>query len=435
MSISINPLKKSQLLGATLAVLGFHKFMPLHHGSQGCTAFIKNILTQHFREITPMQTTAVFNISAIMGSSSEIVEGLKSVIDASKPAAVCIITTSLTQLRGDDVRIAVKDFRRNYPEHNSTEIFILPTTDFEDDAEKGFADAILTIIDSIAFEREQDNYIMIFGNFSLTPADIDEIKYIVELFDVKPLFYPDLSETLGSINNFYYKLPTGGSVYKKILKKPLAAIGIGHSTKKILQSLNNKGIDTRMFPSLTGLKNTDDFLDFLFLLTGKKPHNRLINQRNRLIDTMLDAHFYLGGFEVAIAAEPDLLYSIYYFLAKELGMKIIKSLTTSEREDLDDLLDEYTVGDLFDFEKTAKKARLILTNSNGELISEKYNIAHYNIGFPIKNEIAYHLKKFIGYDGSLCLLRDIANIALKHTEDKSYSYKNYKGVKYESCIL
>jgi len=36
-------------------------------------------------------------------------------------------------------------------------------------------------------------------------------------------------------------------------------------------------------------------------------------------------------------------------------MKIIKSLTTSEREDLDDLLDEYTVGDLFDFEKLLKK--------------------------------------------------------------------------------
>ena len=116
MNISINPLKKSQLLGATLAVLGFNKFMPLHHGSQGCTAFIKNLLTQHFRETTPMQTTAVFNVSAIMGSYSEVVEGLKIVIDSTNPAAVCIITTSLTQLRGDDVRIAINDFRKIYPE-------------------------------------------------------------------------------------------------------------------------------------------------------------------------------------------------------------------------------------------------------------------------------------------------------------------------------
>jgi nitrogenase molybdenum-iron protein alpha/beta subunit len=435
MNISINPLKKSQVLGATLAVLGFNKFMPLHHGSQGCTAFIKNLLTQHFRETTPMQTTAVFNVSAIMGSYSEVVEGLKIVIDSSKPAAVCIITTSLTQLRGDDVRIAINDFRKIHPEYSDIEIFVLPATDFEDDAEIGFADATLTIIDTIEFENVQDNYLMVFGNFSLTPADIDEIKYITELFDLKILFFPDLSETLGSINNFYYKLPTGGSIYRKTFKKPIAAVGIGNSTRKILQNLNKKGINTKIFPSLTGLKNTDDFIDFLYLITGKKPHKRLINQRNRLIDTMLDSHFYLCGFKVAIAAEPDLLYSTYSFLAKELGIDIIKSVTTSEREDLDELIEDYTRGDLFDFEKTAKNAHLILTNSNGELISEKYNIHHYNIGFPIKNEIAYPLKKFIGYEGSLYLLRDIANVALKYMEDKSYSYKHYKGVKYESCIL
>ncbi|MCX8083315.1 MAG: nitrogenase iron-molybdenum cofactor biosynthesis protein NifN [Calditerrivibrio sp.] len=436
MNISINPLKKSQLLGATLAVLGFDGFLPFHHGAQGCTAFIKNILTQHFKEIIPVQTTAVYNISAIMGSYSELVDGLKNVVESSKPKGICILTTSLTQLRGDDINISITEFRKKYPEYNDIDIFIIPTNDFNDDAEKGFAFAISEIFETITFNNQEENTLIIIGNFSLTPQDIDEIKYIVESFGIKPYFVPDLSETLGSINDSYYKLPTGGTKYSRVMNKPLAAIGIGSSTTPILNKLKNHGIQTKVFPSLLGLTHMDDFLDFLYISSGKKPSKHLVNQRKRLIDTMMDAHFYLGQVKIAIAIEPDMLYALYYFLNKELGISTSKCITTYKREDLNNLLgDNYDHGDLYAFEKYALDADIIISNSHAELISEKYNNHLYKIGFPVKDEIAYHLKKFVGYEGSMHLLRDIANISLKILDEKSYHYKNYKGVKYESCIL
>ncbi|MFN6395645.1 MAG: nitrogenase component 1, partial [Aphanizomenon sp.] len=37
-SVTVNPLKQSQALGASLAFLGLKGTMPLFHGSQGCTA-------------------------------------------------------------------------------------------------------------------------------------------------------------------------------------------------------------------------------------------------------------------------------------------------------------------------------------------------------------------------------------------------------------
>lgn len=435
MKMSINPLKKSELLGATLAVLGFDGFLPLHHGSQGCTAFLKNILTQHFKEVVPMQTTAVYNISAIMGSYSEVVDAIKNVVDSTHPKGVALLTTSMTQIRGDDLKLAINEFRTKYPEYNEVDIFLIPTEDFDDDAEKGFAKALCSIVETIEFEECSDDYILVVGNFSLTPGDIDEIKYLVESFGIKILFMPDLSETLGAVHNSYYKLPTGGTIYRKKMKKPLVALGVGGSTFEVLKIFEEKGITTSLIPSLLGLRWTDEFLDILYTISGKKPCKRILNYRNRLIDTMLDAHFYFGNIKVGIASEPDSLYSLYYFLKNELGIDVVSSVTTYRRSDLNDTIPDYLVGDLYDFEKNSIDANILITNTHGEIISEKYKKYLYQIGFPVKNQIGYPLKKFVGYEGSLNFLIDIANLAFKHAEEKSYVYNNIKGVKYESCIL
>jgi nitrogenase molybdenum-iron protein NifN len=47
-ALAVNPLKTSQPLGASLAVLGLNRAMPLLHGAQGCTAFAKVFLVRHF---------------------------------------------------------------------------------------------------------------------------------------------------------------------------------------------------------------------------------------------------------------------------------------------------------------------------------------------------------------------------------------------------
>ena len=51
---AIDPLKHSQPLGGALVFLGLANTMPMLHGSQGCTAFAKALLTRHFREPIPL---------------------------------------------------------------------------------------------------------------------------------------------------------------------------------------------------------------------------------------------------------------------------------------------------------------------------------------------------------------------------------------------
>ena len=73
--LSVSPLKASQTLGAVLAFLGVDRAIPLMHGAQGCTAFSKIFFTRHFRDPIPVQTTAMDQISAVMGADENIVEG------------------------------------------------------------------------------------------------------------------------------------------------------------------------------------------------------------------------------------------------------------------------------------------------------------------------------------------------------------------------
>jgi nitrogenase molybdenum-cofactor synthesis protein NifE len=91
--LSVSPLKTSQPLGASLAILGLDRAIPLLHGAQGCTAFAKVFLVRHFREPIPLQTTALDQISSIMGADDNLLEGLSTVCEKHRPAAVGLLTT------------------------------------------------------------------------------------------------------------------------------------------------------------------------------------------------------------------------------------------------------------------------------------------------------------------------------------------------------
>ena len=71
-SLSTNPLKSSQPLGAAYAFLGIEGAMPLLHGSQGCTAFALVLFVRHFKETIPIQTTAMNEISTVLGGADHL---------------------------------------------------------------------------------------------------------------------------------------------------------------------------------------------------------------------------------------------------------------------------------------------------------------------------------------------------------------------------
>ncbi|TEB10531.1 Nitrogenase molybdenum-iron protein beta chain [Pelotomaculum propionicicum] len=49
-ALVINPAKTCQPIGAILASKGIRNCMPLTHGSQGCSSYLRMTLARHYRE-------------------------------------------------------------------------------------------------------------------------------------------------------------------------------------------------------------------------------------------------------------------------------------------------------------------------------------------------------------------------------------------------
>ncbi len=78
--------------------MGVARAIPLMHRSrQGCTAFGKVFFVRHFREPIPLQTTAMDQVSSIMGSDENIIQGLVAVCGKHKPELVGLPTTGLAE--------------------------------------------------------------------------------------------------------------------------------------------------------------------------------------------------------------------------------------------------------------------------------------------------------------------------------------------------
>ena len=87
-ALSVNPLKASQPIGASLAFLGLADAMPLEHGARGCAAFNKLFFMRHFHEPIPLQTTAMDQTTTVLGSDGNVVDALATICAKNRPAVI-----------------------------------------------------------------------------------------------------------------------------------------------------------------------------------------------------------------------------------------------------------------------------------------------------------------------------------------------------------
>ena len=431
-SCQVNPLKKSPLLGASMVFLGIDGALSLHHGSQGCTAFTKNLLTAHFREITPMQTTATNDIATILGGSN-LDEGLINIIKKHNPSLIAILSTGLVETRGDDIGGEIRDFFELHPGYNTLPIVHVSTPDFKGDAESGYTNAVCSVVESLIAKNNHMNkkQVNVLASMMLTPGDIDEIKEIITSFGLTPIVLPDLSSMSGETDH-YYTTPEGGVFVNNLseMSNSMYTIAIGHSMTKPAEIINRKlNIPYKVFNSLTGVMPVDQLLSFLSEISNEPVPDKYVIQRKRLIDAMLDSHFYFGGKKIAIGLEPDHLYAITYFIKTELGINIECAITTCDSDIIEQIpVFEVMIGDLEDLENNVGKANLIMTNSNGKIAAERKSLPLYRVGLPIKDMLGYQLKCFVGYKGSANLTYDIGNIFMEEDEECSHKKPDIKEI-------
>ncbi|MBE9046083.1 nitrogenase iron-molybdenum cofactor biosynthesis protein NifN [Pleurocapsales cyanobacterium LEGE 10410] len=431
-SVAVNPLKQSPPLGAALAFLGLKGIVPLFHGSQGCTAFAKVLLVRHFREAIPLATTAMTEVTTILGGEENIEQALLTLVESAKPDLIGLLTTGLTETRGDDMDGILKSIRKRHPELDYLPIIFVSTPDYKGGLQDGFAAAVNSIVatdygQSVETYRGQSlQQVTILAGSLLAPGDGSEIKEIVEAFGLKPLVIPDLSESVdGHLDDDYNSKTPGGTSKEQLqqLERSLFTIAIGESMRPAASTLKEKfGTNYQIIPRLTGLGAVDNFLWLLAQISNYKANNwqfkpqipeKYLRQRRQLQDAILDTHFYLGGKKISLALEPDLLYQTSWLL-KEMGAEIQAAVTTTKSPILKELpFENVTIGDLEDLEDLATGSDLIITNSQGKGLAKKLNIPLYRMGYPIYDRLGNGSRCLVGYKGSMQFLFDLGNIFIE----------------------
>lgn len=435
-SCTVNPLKMSQPIGAALAFMGLNNCMPTLHGSQGCTSFGLVLFVRHFREMIPMQTTAMNEVNTILGGMENIEQAIVNIWERTKPDVIGLASTGLTETKGDDVEAYIKLIRAKHPELADTAIIYASTPDYVGAFQDGWSKAAVRIVEETAVpcQVKQANRVNVLPGSHLTPADIDEIREIIESFGLFAAFIPDISGSLdGHIPEDFTPTTLGGTTLLELrtMGAARATIAIGEQMHAAAIELEMKtGVPYTMFDRLTGLEANDCFLQFLSTLSGKPVAMKYRRQRSQLQDAMLDAHFFTGGKKIAIGAEPDLLWSLGNFLA-EMGCELSAAVTTTQSPLLEKMpAEEILIGDLEDLEMRARDCDLLITHSHGRQMADRLKIPFLRFGIPTFDRLGAAHKLTVGYRGTKELVFELANtfLAIDHEATPNSWRESFKEI-------
>jgi nitrogenase molybdenum-iron protein NifN len=432
--VTVDPLRSSAPLGAVLAFLGVARCMPLLHSSQGCAAMAKTLLTRHFRESIPLQTSALTEVTTILGSGDSLLAGIATVADRQQPDLVGVITTGLVDAAGEDVPRTLK-MRSPGPR-----AVLAAVSDLGGGLEQGYATAVEALIAALVVPRAsittqhpvdqiRDQVTLLPGP-GLNPLDVEELRGHAEAFGLRPLVLPDSSRSLdGHLDADWEPLLSGGTPISAIAAAGRSAgvLALGACLGTAGRML--AGADAWVAPHAVGLDASDALVGQLAAVADREVPEALRQWRSRLTDGLLDASGVLAGRRVALALEPDLLAGVAALLT-EAGCHIVTAIAPAAADHLRDMpCDEVVVGDFEDAEERARDAgaELLVASSHGASAAQRLGIPLLRMGFPVVDRLgAQHLTS-LGYRGSLRLLFAAANelLAVPHPTNPSGDHDDH----------
>ena len=438
-ALSVSPLKSSSTIGAALAFLGFRRAIPMLHGSQGCTAFGKVFFVRHFREPIPLQSTAMDQISSVMGADENVVEGLRTICEKNEPDLIGVPTTGLAETQGADIRMAVRTFREKYPQFDSIPVVPVSTPDFTGSMESGYALAVKAIVDELVPAAEaagtspgrRPRQVNLLAGSHLTPGDLEHLKDIIELFELRPVVIPDVSDSLDGhlTEQEFSPLTLGGALASDLttLGDSVRTLVVGASLDAAADLLAERtGVPDTRFPHLMGLDAVDALVTELARISARPVPAKIERHRAQLQDAMLDAHFMLGMSRFALAADADLLVGFSEMLAA-MGAETVAAVAPSNAHALKRVRTERVkIGDLEDLEHSAREGRaeVLIGNSHAVHTAERLGIPLLRAGFPLYDQVGGYQRTWIGYQGTRQTLFDLADILLSQEKGEIRPYRS-----------
>lgn len=438
----INPMYNCQPAGAQFAGIGVKDCIPLVHGSQGCTMFVRLLFAQHFKENFDIASTSVHEESAVFGAVNRIEEGVDVLVQRYPHLRVIpIITTCSTETIGDDVEGAITKInlglKKKYPDRK---VYLIPvhTPSYSGSHVSGYNAAVHAFISNLAKKGKPSGRLNIFTGW-VNPGDVIEIKHYLNEMGVDATVFMD-TENFDSPIMPDKSITTFGSTTVEDFIDSANAVGSialckyeGGSAAEFLKE--EFDVQSIVGPTPIGLKNTDIFLRNISKLTGKAVPESLVRERGRAIDAMVDlTHMFFADKKVAIYGNPDLAIGLAQFCL-EVEMKPVLLLLGDDnptykkdprlaeiKEKVDFDMEVVLNADLWELERRLRDKEieldLIMGHSKGRFVAIDYNIPMVRVGFPTFDRAGLYRHPVIGYNGAIWLAETIANTLFTDMEYK-----------------
>lgn len=435
-----NPCNMCMPLGAIIPFKGIENCMVIIHGSQGCATYMRRHMAEHFNEPIDVASSSITEKGTIFGGESNLKQGLMNLIHIYKPEVVGILSTCLAETIGEDIERIAAVFQSEYPDAPC--LIPVTTPGYGGSHAEGYFKALHGIVAALSHDNHKHEGINVFVPH-ISPADIREIKRILELMRVEYTLLPDIAETLDSpYSQHYTKIPPGGTALAAIRSMAGARASIQFGTTvpdefspgKYLEAAY--GVPLHNLPLPTGIEACDQFVNLLASLSGNPVAAVLQQERGRLLDAMVDSHKYNREARAAVFGEPETVYAVSRLLVEngiapailatgsnnKLLPGMLKRLTAECDEEALILIDS-DFGGIRHY-CSLKEINLAIGSSDGRVLTEKEGIPLVRLGFPIHDRIGGQRILSVGYSGTTMLLDLITNTLLtnklNHYRDKMY---------------
>jgi nitrogenase molybdenum-iron protein beta chain len=197
-ALAVNPAKTCQPIGAMYAALGINKCLPHSHGSQGCCSYHRSQLTRHLKEPVMAATSSFTEGSSVFGGQSNLLAAFQTIFATYDPEVVAVHTTCLSETIGDDlVQIVKKGYDDGKIPEGKTVIHA-NTPSYQGSHVTDYSSMVKSMVDQLveASEAKEDKVVLFPG--WVDPADMRELRRIVEAFGLDVTLVPD---TAGVLDN------------------------------------------------------------------------------------------------------------------------------------------------------------------------------------------------------------------------------------------
>ncbi len=423
-ALTVNPAKTCQPIGAMYAALGVHRCLPHSHGSQGCCAYHRSTLTRHYKDPIMAATSSFTEGASVFGGQSNLLQAITTEFALYDPEIIAVHTTCLSETIGDDIPQIIGKAQAEGRIPPGRYVIHANTPSYIGSHVTGYANMTRAFVDYFAERSGRRNGRLSLISGWVEPADMAELRRLVETMGIDCILLPDTSGVLDTpLTGRFEMYPDGGTKVDEIraMGDSYAVLGLGFfGAGPAAKLLDTKcKVPMRLLDLPIGLSATDRFIDALRTTAKVHVPDSIARDRGRLVDMMADMHQYTHGKTVALAGDPDQLVPLAEFF-KDLDMRVKHVVTGTTGRLFESRLAEViggaedgdyrsVPGDLFALHQhlKASKVDLLIANSYGKYIARDEDIPFVRFGFPILDRIGHADFSCIGYRGAMRILEKV----------------------------